>query len=238
MPTHHRIPVADEQAVVAVHHEPSATAAGWLVCCHGFQSDKTGSYEGRCERAVAEGYHGVRFDFRGCGESDGRFVDQPLSAKIADLRAVWKYFEPDRLVLFGSSFGGKVAFHAAPDLEAAAVLTRAPVTFNRTFDERREEVDRNGEIALETGKRIDERFFADLDRYPFEAVVAGLDCPVAVVHGAEDASVDVADSFEAAASLETDVLLEKVAGEGHRFSRPAEERMRTRLFDVLTSLEW
>jgi pimeloyl-ACP methyl ester carboxylesterase len=237
MPSRHRIPVADGESVVAVHHETSEPAAGWLVCCHGFQSDKSGSYEGRCERAVAEGYHGIRFDFRGCGEADGRFVEGTLSAKLADLRAVVEYFDPGRLVLFGSSFGGKVALHAAPDLDPAAVLTRAPVTFTRTFDGRRDQVERKGEITLETGRRLDERFFADLDRYPFAAIAESLECPVVIVHGADDASVDVGDSFEAAAALATDVLFEKVAGEGHRFSRVAEARMRTRLFDFLASLE-
>ncbi len=236
MPTRHRIPVADGESVTAIHHEKPEGADGWMVCCHGFQSDKSGSYEGRCERAVAAGYHGVRFDFRGCGEADGRFVDQTLGDKLSDLRAVVEYFDPDRLVLFGSSFGGKVALHGALDLDPAAVLTRAPVTFNRTFDERRAQVEHEGEVVLETGRRIDERFFADLDRYPYEAVVDGLDCPVAIVHGADDASVDIGDSFEAAAALETNVLLEKVAGEGHRFSRDAESRLRTRLFDFLATV--
>lgn len=235
MPTRHRIPVGNGESVLAVHHE-APDSDRWIVFCHGFQSDKTGSYEKRCERAVSEGYHGVRFDFRGCGESDGRFVDQTLSTKLADLRAVVAYFEAENPVVFGSSFGGKVAFHAAPDLDPAAVLTRAPVTDNRTFDERRAQVEREGAIGLETGKQIDERFFADLDRYPFAAVVGELDCPVAIVHGADDASVDVGDSFEAAAALETDLLLEKVDGEGHRFSRDAEARMRTRLFDFLATL--
>jgi len=236
MPTRHRIPIADGESVAAVHHEASA-AAGWIIFCHGFQSDKTGSYEGRCKRAVTEGYHGVRFDFRGCGEADGRFVDQTLSAKLADLQAVVEYFRPDRLVLFGSSFGGKVAFHAAADLDPIAILARAPVTDNRTFDKRREQVERNGEVMLASDKRIDKRFFADLDRHPFAAAVEGVDCPVAIVHGADDASVAIADSFEAAAALETDVLVEKVAGEGHRFSRAAESLMRTRIFDYLETLE-
>ena len=118
------------------------------------------------------------------------------------------------------------------------MVTRAPVTLTRTFDDRREQLDREGPVTLETGKRIDERFFEDLDRHPFAAVADDIRCPVAIVHGADDASVSIDDSFEAAGLLQTDVLLEKVAGEGHRFSRPAEERLRTRLFDVLARLDW
>ncbi len=248
MPTRHEIPVADGERVVAVHHEPTgasdaATPADWIVFCHGFLSDKSGSYEGRCQRAAEEGFHGVRFDFRGCGEADGAFVDQTLSDKIADLLAVVEHFEPDRLVLFGSSFGGKVAFHAAPrlqsreDLDLRAIATRAPVTFNRSFDDTRDAVAHEGRATFETGQAVDERFVDDLAGHSFEGIVGEIDCPVLLVHGADDASVAVEDSLEAAALLETDVLLEKVAGEGHRFSAAGEARLRTRLFDWLASLD-
>ena len=76
----------DGQSVVGVTHPTSGDH--WLVFCHGFLSDKSGSYEGRCRRAVESGYNAVRFDFRGCGDSDGSFVDQTLSDKLADLQAV------------------------------------------------------------------------------------------------------------------------------------------------------
>lgn len=247
MPTRHTIPVADGERVVAVHHTPdSRDGPPWLVFCHGFLSDKSGSYEGRCERAAREGYNAVRFDFRGCGEADGAFVDQTLSDKRADLRAVLAHFGPESVVLFGSSFGGKVAFHTAavaddsggergvPTVEA--VVTRAPVTYNRTFTEARHEVEREGSLTFETGQTVDARFFADLADHPFRGVVGAVDCPVLLVHGSADDSVDIADSFEAAAALETDVTLEKVQGEGHRFSAAGEQRLRTRLFDWLATV--
>jgi pimeloyl-ACP methyl ester carboxylesterase len=258
MPARHAIPAADGERVVAVHHAPADTGpdgaadgSPWLVFCHGFLSDKAGSYEGRCERAAREGYHAVRFDFRGCGEADGDFVDQTLSDKVADLRAVLAHFDPGSVALFGSSFGGKVAFHAAAELAGGgteggadgagtdgdatveAIATRAPVTYNRTFAAARREVEREGSLTFETGQTIDGRFFDDLERHPFADAVAAVDCPVLMVHGSEDESVDIADSFEAAGALETDVLLEKVGSEGHRFSEAAEQRLRTRLFDWL-----
>ncbi|WP_126665104.1 alpha/beta hydrolase family protein [Haloterrigena salifodinae] len=262
--TEYRIAVADGETIAAVHHE--ASGDDWIVFCHGFLSDKSGSYERRCQRAVENGYNAVRFDFRGCGDSDGRFVEQTLSDKLADLRAVLEYVAPPSVVLFGSSFGGKVAFHAAvDDKRVAAVATRAPVTYNRAFDEYRAIVEResssrqaagseqregpdeaSGETArakrdancegvyeFETGDRIDERFFDDFEAYEFDDVAASLSVPVAIFHGREDDSVDVGDSVDAAAALETDVLLETFAAEGHRFSTDAEARLLERLFHWL-----
>lgn len=270
--TEHRVTVADGETVAAVHHE--APGDDWIVFCHGFLSDKTGSYERRCRRAVEHGYNAVRFDFRGCGASDGRFVDQTLSDKLADLRAVLEHVAPPSVVLFGSSFGGKVAFHAAVDDERVeAVATRAPVTYNRAFDEYRAIVEREDEWSeassgraggagteqsedewsessngragakrhasregvyeFETGDRIDERFFDDFEIYEFDDVAASLSVPVAIFHGRDDDSVDIGDSVDAAAALETDVLLEAFATEGHRFSADAEDRLLERLFHWL-----
>ncbi|MFB6172894.1 MAG: alpha/beta hydrolase family protein [Haloarculaceae archaeon] len=230
----HRVPV-DGEAVAAVHH--SAGSDEWLVFCHGFVSDKSGSYEERCRRAVEAGYDAVRFDFRGCGESDGAFVDQTLSSRVADLRAVLGYFDPPSVVLFGSSFGAKTAFHAAPgDDRVAALAGRAPVTYNRAFADARAAVAAEGAYRYDADHVIDRRFFEDFDRYSFADVGAALDVPVALFHGAADESVPLVDSLDAAGDLDVDVTLQTFRGEGHRFSRAAEARMRTQLFDWLARL--
>lgn len=234
METEHAVPVTGDERVAAVHHD--AGSDDWLVFCHGFLSDMTGSYEGRCRRAVEHGYDAIRFDFRGCGASDGAFSAATLSARLADLEAVLDYFDPTSFVLFGSSFGGAVAFHAAVgDDRVDAVVTRAPVTYD-AFDDLRRTVEAEGEVRFEDGRTVDARFLDDLDRYDFADVEGGLDCPVAIFHGSDDESVAVGDSFRAAQNLEVDVMVQKFVGEGHRFSREAEARMRGGMFDWLSTV--
>lgn len=228
----HAITVADGEEVAAVHHP--AGSDDWLVCCHGFTSDKSGTYEVLCERAVEAGYDAVRFDFRGCGESDGAFVDATLSARIADLRAILDHFDPPRVALYGSSFGCKVAVHAAVDDDRVTALAgRAPVTYDRPFDAPRRVVAEEGEHRYDEEKAIDDRFFDDLDDYRFADAAAAVDFPVALFHGRDDETVDVADSLEAAGELDTDVLVQLYEGEGHRFTEAAFDRMQVQLFDWL-----
>ncbi|MFW5963540.1 MAG: alpha/beta hydrolase family protein [Natronomonas sp.] len=228
----HSVPVADGECVAAEHHP--ADGDRWLVFCHGFLSDKSGSYEARCERAVAEGYDAVRFDFRGSGDSDRPFVESTLSTRLADLRAVVDYFDPSSYALFGSSFGGKVALHAASDERLEAVVTRAPVTYNRAFDDYRAAVTDAGELRIDDDHAIDERFFEDFEQYPFADAADAIDVPLAMFHGAADTSVPIADTFEAAATLDTDVMVSKFAGEGHRFSAAAERRLQEQSFAWLS----
>lgn len=232
MTARHEIPIGDE-TVVAIHH--GTDGDDWLVFCHGFRSDKSGSYESRCRRAVREGYNGVRFDFRGCGESSRSFGEQTLSTRIEDLEAVIEYFDPTVAVLFGSSFGGKVALHAgATDERVEAIATRAPVTYNRAFEKYRDGTERSP--PTEGGDQradITPDFFTDLDTYSFEDLSSTVDVPVAIFHGRVDESVPVADSVEAAGALGSDTMLQLYADEGHRFSRSGEARMRDQLFGWL-----
>jgi pimeloyl-ACP methyl ester carboxylesterase len=224
----HSVPVGDDETVVAEHHAGGGDR--WLVFCHGFLSDKSGSYEARCERAVEEGYDAVRFDFRGSGDSDRPFVETTLSTRLTDLRTVVDYFDPSSYALFGSSFGGKVALHAAVDDRVEAVATRAPVTYNRAFDDYRAAVADSGVLRIDDDHAVDERFFEDFERHPFADVSDALGVPVAMFHGSSDTSVPITDTFEAAAALDTDVMISKFAGEGHRFSAAAERRLLDHLF--------
>ena len=239
MPTRHTVSV-DGDEVVAVHHE-AETGPGtnddkeidedrWIFFSHGFVSDKGGSYVGRCERAAAEGYDAVRFDHRGCGESDLSFAEQNLSTRVADLRAVIEHFDPSSFVLFGSSFGGKVVFHVAVDeSRLVAVGTRAPVTYTEPFEKYRGE----GDASPGWGGIADD-FFEDLESYDFAEVEHRLDVPVAVFHGRDDATVNLEHSIDAVAAIEADVMLQAYAGEGHSFSREAEARLRDELFGWLS----
>jgi len=232
MPTRHTVSV-DEDEVVAVRHEADTDTDDWILFSHGFVSDKEGSYVGRCERAVAEGYNAVRFDHRGCGESDLSFSEQNLSTRIADLRAVIEYFKPSSCVLFGSSFGGKVAFHVAVDgSRVEAVGARAPVTYTEPFEEYRREGGVRDEESAGWGG-VAEDFFDDMRSYDFSEIEEELDVPVAIFHGRDDATVELEHSIDAVAGLDTDVMLHAYEGEGHSFSRGAEARLRDELFGWL-----
>jgi pimeloyl-ACP methyl ester carboxylesterase len=220
-----RVPVTDEESVAAVHHP--ADGERWVLFCHGFGSDKGGSYERRCDDLADAGLDAVRFDFRGVGDSDGAFAASTLSSRIADLRAVAGAFGLDAFAVVGSSFGGCVAVHAAArDPRVTALVLRAPVTDLSRYDDRRREVEREGSWEHPSGHTVDERLFDDAAGYDTAAAAAEVDVPVAVVHGADDETVPPGDSFRFAAELDGEAEVRQVAGEDHRFSAAAEALFR------------
>jgi len=226
----HFIEVRDGEEVATTHHETNSDK--WVFFCHGFGSDKEGSYEKRCERIVKEGWNAVRFDFRGNGESSGEFIDQTLSSKIEDLKAVVDYFEPSKYCFFGSSFGGKVAFHASEELEPEMIIGRAPVTYKDIMEKYRAVVDNKGEFTHHEGATIDQKFFKDFDNYSFQQI-SDIEIPVAIFHGREDTTVHPEKSIEASKELKTNTMLQLLEEEDHSFSNKAEDYMLSQMVSWL-----
>lgn len=235
MPDKHFIEVENNEEVAAVHHE--ADSDRWIFFCHGFGSDKEGSYERRCERSVEEGWNAVRFDFRGNNESGGEFIEQTLSKKIKDLKAVIDFFDPDSCVLFGMSFGGRVVYHhALEDDRVEAVIGKSPVTYNEIMEKFRAVVEEQGEYTHFGDKTIDMRFVEDLEDYSFEEVTEELAVPTILFHGRDDTTVHPRFALKAAENFQTDTALHLFKGEEHKMTDEGNEKLLDHMFNWLESL--
>ncbi len=223
-----KIEVENGEEISAAHHEASSDK--WVFFCHGYGSDKEGSYRKRCEKAVEEGFNAVRFDFRGNGDSDGEFIDQSLSSRIRDLKACVDYFKPENVFLFGMSFGGKVVLHANQDLDTEGLVFKSPVLYNSEMDKFRSVVEEKGTYTHFGDKTIDKRFFKDFDAYSFDEACEEVDVPVAVFHGGKDSTVHFESSADAVKEFEADVFLKKLKSEKHSMSDDAEENLLDEMF--------
>lgn len=114
----HRVAVG-EQKIALVLHLPSRTPAPCVIACHGLGASKDSDKYLLLGREFSNaGLALCRFDFRGCGESDGAYADSTVVSRIADLESVLRFLEErsavnGRFGLLGSSMGGFVALHVA-----------------------------------------------------------------------------------------------------------------------------
>jgi len=123
----------------------------WL---SGFRSDLTGTKASfLAERAARTGAAFVRFDYSGCGQSDGAFEDGTIGRWLADALAILDEATRGPLVLIGSSMGGWLALLAArarPERVAGLVLIAPAPDFTERLlwpdlpDEAREAIVRDG----------------------------------------------------------------------------------------------
>ena len=91
-----------------------------LVLCHGFGGSCRGAGHPELAKALEQaGYVVLRFDFRGCGQSEGRRGDVIVDEEIADLRHALDFLatqpgvDAARIGVIGASLGGSVAIEVA-----------------------------------------------------------------------------------------------------------------------------
>jgi alpha-beta hydrolase superfamily lysophospholipase len=140
-------------------HLPEKTPALCVVACHGLGASKASEkYLLLGREFPLRGFALCRFDFRGCGESDGSYADSTVTGRIRDLQSVLELLAghpslDGRFGLLGSSMGGFVALFVARAVRAPipVVTWNCPATL-RGLEERRE-----GDVA-----GLGPAFFAEL----------------------------------------------------------------------------
>lgn len=230
----------DGDRIAASIHIPDQTPAPGLVMCHGFTGQRTEAHFlfVKAARALCgAGLNVLRFDFRGSGESDGRFRDMTISREIEDALEALRVIraEPDvvaeRVGLLGLSLGGLVAACAASrdgDVRAL-VLWSAVADMEGLVRDRWAMSTEPGADArdyYEHGPHeIGAAFVQDALRVRPLEEIAQFAGPVLVVHGDNDQSVPLAHARRYMNAVgPDDARLLVVPGADHTFSTVALER--------------
>ena len=125
-------------------HLPDGRAAGerlpGIVLCHGFNAVRRVGLPEVAAHLASAGYVVLRFDYRGVGESEGARGRIFPREHVRDARAALTFMQtrdevdPNRLGLYGTSFGGSHAVSAAAvDERARAVVSVVSVGNGRRW---------------------------------------------------------------------------------------------------------
>ncbi len=201
-----------EELLCGTLHRPSGKPPrnGWpaALMCHGLTGTRIEAHYlfVKASRALAAaGIASLRFDFRGCGESSGRFQNMSILTELADATAALNFLrmsegiDPERLGVLGISFGGSVAALLAgsqpddvPGLKGVVLwnavadpATRWAARLENLRDQAREPL----RFPIEHhGHRIGRRFFRDLRRAPLPtSALAASDAPVLIIGSSPEA---------------------------------------------------
>src|SRR3990172_7559567 len=83
------VPVGAERIAAVLHLPSGSRPAPCVVASHGLAASKdSDKYLQLAESLVRVGIACCRYDFRGSGESEGRYADTTVQARIQDLKAV------------------------------------------------------------------------------------------------------------------------------------------------------
>jgi pimeloyl-ACP methyl ester carboxylesterase len=202
-----------------------------IVFLPGYMSDMEGGKASALDAwAQAEGRPMLRFDYAGCGASDGDFLDQSLESWRNDVLAVVDELVEGPVVLVGSSMGGWLMLLAAlarPQRVAGLVgIAAAPDFTSWGFSQAQKMT------ILQEGKLEEPSAYSDTPYVTtrsfwqsgeslrlLHAPIA-IECPVRLLHGQADADVPWTYSLELMKQLRSaDVQAHFVKDGDHRLSR-------------------
>jgi dipeptidyl aminopeptidase/acylaminoacyl peptidase len=218
------------QRISGILHLPPMAGGPCVIACHGLLASKdSDKYVALGDRMAREGIALLRFDFRGCGESEGRIEESTVSGRIEDLGAALDFVRSypgldHRVGLLGSSLGGYVSLiKASRDPEVRAIVTWATPFHLDDLESKK------GEEGIPS---LGEGFFSDLRRHRLLPLLPKVSNCL-VIHGEQDELVPVGQAREIFRSLGTPKEIHIIEGADHRLTN---ESHRQRAIDL--SVAW
>jgi len=237
---------APERPRLAFRHTPGAGPTVVFLC--GYASDMNGTKALALEEwAKRTGRAFLRFDYAGCGESDGEFEDQTLALWRDDALRIIEAQVKGPVVLVGSSMGGWVMLMVAkarPELVKAMVgIAAAPDFTDWGFSQaekltmlqhgRLEQPNDYGDAPTVTTRG----FWASGEANRMMIGPIGFDGPVRLLQGQRDKEVPWERAVRLAELLRSDAVQTVLVKDGdHRLSRDSDLALILRSVEDVLSL--
>ena len=231
--------------IACVHHSPNPTIQAPLVLCmHSFTSNKDRPRMVLWARDLAAaGYHAVRFDSFGHGESGGNFSDLTIPKMQQTIEDVYDYckalpmVDGSKLGLMGHSLGGYNALLFAATHQQSGALPRpvvkavvsisSPAHYNNTvqpiFGTTRENWEKAGIASVPNtdGKPLSLKFdyLKSFESFPLMDRLDRLTVPTLIVHGNKDGVVPFSQANELFEKITAPKKLAAIDGADHGFSQ-------------------
>ena len=196
-----------------------------IVFVHGFIGSKVGEHRLFVKAAryfTDKGYAVFRFDFSGCGESDGDYADVTVTKQLSEVQAVLNVVsklpqvDPNNIILIGHSLGGAVAsLTAAKDRRVRQLILWSPV--GQPYEDITKII---GAHAVETAARhrvvdiqgfyVSQTFLTDLkNHHPFKAIRSYSGAAL-IIHAQEDKDIPKEHAARYSVALQQRPISEQV----------------------------
>ena len=208
-----------------------------ILFLHGFGGNRIGHhrfYVNMARLLERNGFAGLRFDFAGCGESEGDFAKTSLSSQLSDTGKALRFLggrpevDKNAIGVIGSSIGGTIALMLAgqtsriKSLVLWAAVARTDEIVRANLDDRaRRTLRKIGRLDI-GGEHIEKGFFDEALSLNVLKSLSTARCKLCVIHGTEDQTVAPSEStliYQRAMRNGLEAERHFIKGADHTFSR-------------------
>lgn len=230
------IQTSDGLLLDGLFERPESVSSSCVILCHGltFDKEENGVFTKLAAKIADEGFHTFRFDFRGCGQSDGDSIDFTISGSLTDLESVvthLKFLGYDSFIILAASFsGGCTSFYSSgnPIELKGLILWNALIDYEEKINPTTEwnkkawgkavldSVEKHGYIERSSGFRLGKKLIDEIYTLkPWQALLK-YDGPVIFIHGTADPLVPYSYSKKYADEMDNAQLV-SIEDAGHGF---------------------
>lgn len=174
-----------------------------VVICHGFGTTKTKKKYTRLARALEKNkIASFRFDFEGCGDSEGKLETITLKRCLSDLESVMKWvfrqrnINKNKVAFLGSSFGATVVvfFIAKTGLSVKTLVFWVPalnqkklISFWHTKNDLRKW--KKQRYFIRKDKKFGISYLKENENKNYTPLLSQIQIPILIIHGKKDETV-------------------------------------------------
>lgn len=218
-----QITVSKDTFLIGIYQPPTERAAKsfdetLVIMAHGFPGQKSGQNNlfGDLEFILnGRGFHTLRFDFRGCGESDGNQKDFSLKSANEDFEAVLKWAQNLRykkLIYISEGLGSAVCImNMTPNLLCQIMLWPALdlkfIAKSQYKAESYDEDDKQRGYQIVEGNHVGASLLRQMNEVKFGNYLRDVTMPTLIMQGSEDqvfpiGQLDVARKYMSSKRIE------------------------------------
>lgn len=198
-----------------------------VVMCHGFGSSKdSDANKDLSQKILDRGLSVFRFDFTGCGQSQGKLEDLTPLAGFDDLKSAINTLGRNQFALYGNSFGGYTALLYASGDPILALGLKAPVSYYPDVS-----TVENAQQNYGFTQSIKNNFLVEVKNIDLYKKAQRINAPTLIVHGDQDEIVPLAGSQKLTENLKCKKQLIILKGAPHVIRGEYMERANTLLAD-------
>ncbi len=224
--------------LMGIFHVPDVEKPPVVILAHGFQGNKMGTEKGRAfvklsRKLKDQGFLVFRFDFEGCGDSEGLLEKITIKKEVENLKVAVEVvrknvdIDENNIFLLGLSMGAVVT---ALTVEELNFKPNALVFWNQAFNQKKlfknwfnkkdvEDIKENGWVQ-KGSKTIGREYFEENKNKDYTDKVPK-NIPILLIHGKKDEDVPVESSQQISQNKEN-VNLKIIPRANHKFEEQEE----------------
>lgn len=204
----HKVSTKNKQneTLIGIETRPDQIQSNYktVILVHGFgvTKEEYGMFDGLASHFAAAGILSYRFDFSGCGESEGDYAETSLSKLRDDLASILAFVKSQphvdgsRIGIHAQSFGTSTAVALHPRINSLILMgsiSRPKEFFLKRYG--KNNVTGIPEIQKADGRviKLKSQFWTDFDNHDLLSSIQKIRCSILFIHGGSDSTVPLTE---------------------------------------------